>query len=113
MEASRADQKGRAHRVRNNLRQGLGLAWAASPQSLIRLDVRGERVQDPITREITGAGRSVRRGIDGSVEIPVGRRLRVTATGTVNDANISETLGGADARGRRNSSVRDLQVLPA
>ena len=41
MEASRADQKGRAHRVRNNLRQGLGLAWAASPRSLIRYSVLG------------------------------------------------------------------------
>ena len=33
--------KGRAQRVRKNLRQGLALAWAASPQSLIRYSVLG------------------------------------------------------------------------
>jgi ATP-binding cassette subfamily B protein len=33
--------RGRARRVRKNLRQGLALAWAASPQSLIRYTVLG------------------------------------------------------------------------
>jgi ATP-binding cassette, subfamily B, bacterial len=33
--------QGRARRVRKNLRQGLALAWAASPQSLIRYSVLG------------------------------------------------------------------------
>ena len=33
--------------------------------ALFRLDVTGERIQDPITREISGAGRSVRQGIEG------------------------------------------------
>ncbi len=33
--------KGRARRVRKNLRQGLALAWAASPQSLVRYSVLG------------------------------------------------------------------------
>src|SRR5512140_3264097 len=33
--------KGRARRVRKNLRQGMGLAWAASPSSLIRYSVLG------------------------------------------------------------------------
>ena len=33
--------EGRARRVRKNLRQGLALAWAASPQSLIRYSVLG------------------------------------------------------------------------
>src|SRR6476620_4329413 len=32
---------GRAQRVRKNLRQGLALAWAASPQSLVRYSVLG------------------------------------------------------------------------
>ena len=41
MESSLANKKGRARRVRNNLRQGLGLAWAASPQSLIRYSLLG------------------------------------------------------------------------
>src|SRR4051812_29455775 len=33
--------KGRAYRVRKNLSQGMGLAWAASPVSLIRYSVLG------------------------------------------------------------------------
>src|SRR5688572_15468763 len=33
--------KGRAQRVRKNLRQGLALAWAASPTSLVRYSVLG------------------------------------------------------------------------
>jgi len=33
--------KGRARRVRENLRKGLGLAWAASPRSLVRYSVLG------------------------------------------------------------------------
>lgn len=38
-EASSA--KGRARRVRNNLKQGMALAWAASPRSLIRYSALG------------------------------------------------------------------------
>ena len=33
--------KGRARRVRKNLRQGLALAWAASPSSLVRYSLLG------------------------------------------------------------------------
>jgi len=41
-EAAKADPiRGRAQRVRKNLRQGLALAWAASPQSLVRYSVLG------------------------------------------------------------------------
>ncbi len=41
-EGAKADPiRGRARRVRQNLRQGLALAWAASPQSLIRYSVLG------------------------------------------------------------------------
>src|SRR5258706_6706096 len=35
------NSKGRAHRVRKNLRQGMALAWAASPSSLIRFSLLG------------------------------------------------------------------------
>ena len=35
------EKKGRARRVRKNLRQGMALAWAASPRSLIRYSVLG------------------------------------------------------------------------
>src|SRR6187401_2404441 len=41
-EAAKADPiSGRARRVRKNLRQGLALAWAASPKSLVRYSVLG------------------------------------------------------------------------
>ena len=41
-EVAKADPiSGRARRVRKNLRQGLALAWAASPESLIRYSVLG------------------------------------------------------------------------
>lgn len=33
--------KGRARRVRNNLKKGMALAWAASPRSLIRFSLLG------------------------------------------------------------------------
>ena len=33
--------KGRGRRVRKNLWQGMGLAWSASPSSLIRYSVLG------------------------------------------------------------------------
>jgi ATP-binding cassette, subfamily B, bacterial len=41
MQASPPKSSGRAQRVRKNLRQGLELAWAASPRSLIRYSVLG------------------------------------------------------------------------
>ena len=40
--SDRADpSRGRARRVRKNLRQGLALAWAASPQALVRYSLLG------------------------------------------------------------------------
>ena len=41
MKHSPDPSKGRARRVRNNLRQGLALAWAASPQALVRYSLLG------------------------------------------------------------------------
>jgi ABC-type multidrug transport system fused ATPase/permease subunit len=41
MQESPVTTKGRARRVRKNLRLGMGLAWAASPRSLIRYSVLG------------------------------------------------------------------------
>jgi ATP-binding cassette, subfamily B, bacterial len=41
MEDRRPTTRGRAQRVRKNLKQGLALAWAASPRSLIRYTVLG------------------------------------------------------------------------
>jgi ATP-binding cassette subfamily B protein len=41
MSGSSDPAKGRAQRVRKNLRQGLALAWAASPKSLVRYSLLG------------------------------------------------------------------------
>jgi ATP-binding cassette subfamily B protein len=41
MDTRPESSKGRAQRVRKNLRQGLALAWAASPRSLIRYSLLG------------------------------------------------------------------------
>jgi ATP-binding cassette subfamily B protein len=41
MEGDAVKTGSRARRVRNNLRKGMGLAWAASPKSLIRYSVLG------------------------------------------------------------------------
>jgi hypothetical protein len=54
-----------------------------------RLDVTGERIQDPVTRLISDAGTSVRQGLDGDATVPLGRHLRLTASGTYNHARIS------------------------
>jgi hypothetical protein len=40
-EAEVPAKKGRARRVRKNLKQGLSLAWTASPRSLIRYSLLG------------------------------------------------------------------------
>ena len=64
--------------------------------ALFRLDVAGERIQDPVTREISGAGRSVRQGAEGSIDAPLVGRLRLTASATINDATISEALAPAE-----------------
>ena len=40
-ESPPANTKGRARRVRKNLRQGMALAWAASPKSLVKYSLLG------------------------------------------------------------------------
>ncbi len=78
---------------------GVEYLWADSRVrlGLFRFDVRGERIQDPVTREISGAGRSVRQGVDGDIEIGLGKRLRVSASATFNDAVVSDRLSSPSA----------------
>lgn len=75
----------------------VGVEWAPGRSrvrlSAFRFNVTGERVQDPITREISGAGRSVRQGLDLDLETALGRSVVLNAAVTVNDARISERLG--------------------
>lgn len=77
----------------------IGLEWAPGRSrvrlSAFRFDVAGERIQDPVTREISGAGRSIRQGLDLDLETPIGRRATIAVAGTFNDAKISERIGAA------------------
>lgn len=63
--------------------------------SLFRLDVGNERIQDPVTREISSAGSSVRQGIDARVELLAGSRFALRASGTYNDAELSGSYADA------------------
>jgi len=46
-----SNTKGRARRVRKNLRQGMALAWAASPRALVKYSLLGivNSAMPPIT----------------------------------------------------------------
>ncbi len=74
--------------------------------ALFRLDVQHERIQDPITREISELGTSVRQGVQVDAEVPLTDRLRVTASGTFNDATVGESQAATAA------VVLDRQAAP-
>jgi outer membrane receptor protein involved in Fe transport len=65
--------------------------------SAFRFDVSRDRIQDPVTRTITDLGRSVRQGVELDAEVPVGSKLRLTASATFNDARL-KTAGLQDGR---------------
>jgi hypothetical protein len=53
-----------------------------------RLDVSHERIQDPVTREISDAGASVRQGLSADLAVAAGG-VSLAGTITVNDATIA------------------------
>ena len=57
--------------------------------SLFRTDVSNERIQDPATLEISSAGSSVRQGIEGTVDLALGRGWILNGRGTLTDARLS------------------------
>jgi outer membrane receptor protein involved in Fe transport len=59
--------------------------------ALFRGDVSHERIQDPITREVLPAGRSVRQGVNLDAEFRLGPGVRLSVDGTVNDAHVKHT----------------------
>jgi outer membrane receptor protein involved in Fe transport len=61
--------------------------------SLFRFDVSHERILDPVTREVTEAGESVRQGVSLEVAFTPRPGLRVAAEGTWNDARITDVAG--------------------
>jgi outer membrane receptor protein involved in Fe transport len=59
--------------------------------SLFRFDVAHERILDPITREVTEAGESVRQGVSFDVAVTPRPGLRFAVEATWNDARITDT----------------------
>ncbi len=57
--------------------------------ALFRMDVSNERVLDPVTREVSSAGSSVRQGIDLDAEVRLRPWLRGVAAATWNDARLT------------------------
>jgi outer membrane receptor protein involved in Fe transport len=74
--------------------------------ALFRLDVDHERVQDPITREISNLGSSVRQGVDVSGRLAVGGNIWFEAAATYNDARLSDAAG--DASDATNAAAASL-----
>ena len=54
-----------------------------------RTDVGNERIQNPVTREISDAGQSRRQGISVDAEVPLGAGARLTIDATLNDARVT------------------------
>jgi len=57
--------------------------------SLFQTNTRNERIQDPVTLQLSDAGTSRRRGVSASVGVAVGSRVRLSAEATFNDAKIT------------------------
>jgi TonB dependent receptor-like, beta-barrel/TonB-dependent Receptor Plug Domain len=60
-----------------------------------RLDVSHERIEDPLTLEISEAGASVRQGISADVDVQVWRALGLFTSVTFNDASVSQASSPA------------------
>jgi hypothetical protein len=62
--------------------------------SLFQTNTRNERIQNPVTLQVSDAGTSRRRGVSASVGVALGSRVRVSAEGTFNDAKITGAADG-------------------
>lgn len=64
-----------------------------SQVSLFQTNTRNERILDPVSLQVSDAGRSRRRGVSGSFAAALGSRVRLSAEGTWNDARITGANG--------------------
>jgi outer membrane receptor protein involved in Fe transport len=62
--------------------------------ALFRFDVAHERILDPVTREVTEEGRSVRQGVSLDLAFTPRPGLRMEAEATWNDARIKDVASG-------------------
>ena len=58
--------------------------------ALFRIDVSDERIMDPVTREVSDAGQSVRQGVSLDLTWTAVPRVRLLFEGTYNDAKITD-----------------------
>ncbi len=63
--------------------------------ALFRFDVSNERIQDPVTREVSDAGESKRQGISLELSVTPTPSIRLDAEGTWNDAEITGVGDGS------------------
>ena len=82
--------------------------------ALFRLDVSSERILDPVTREVSDAGESVRQGVSLDLSWAAVRQLRFLFEGTVNDAKITGVSDGDDRTvpQARVARVPDRPIVP-
>ncbi|MGI9039588.1 MAG: TonB-dependent receptor, partial [Gemmatimonadales bacterium] len=91
--------------------------------ALFQLDGSNERLQDPVTRAVSDAGRSRRRGVSLDLALTAGSGLRFIAEGTFNDAEMTAvtpsrggivvpTLSPARAGSPLRPSLHDVPLAP-
>jgi outer membrane receptor for Fe3+-dicitrate len=91
--------------------------------ALFRIDVSDERILDPVTREVSDAGQSVRQGVSLDLSWTAVPRVRLMFEGTYNDAKItnieesgavtvSDELAAAVAPGPIVPNLHDVPLTP-
>ncbi len=73
--------------------------------ALFQTDVSDERILDPVTRELSTAGRSRRRGASIETRLKVGGTMTLIAEATYNDAQVTDIADDADLNLSLSSAV--------
>jgi hypothetical protein len=82
--------------------------------ALFRIDVADERILDPVTREVSDAGQSVRQGVSLDLTWTAVPRLRLLFEGTYNDAKITgiEQSGAVTVSDELAAVVTPVPIVP-
>lgn len=82
--------------------------------ALFRIDVSDERILDPVTREVSDAGQSVRQGVSLDLTWTAVPRIRFLVEGTFNDAKITgiEGTGPVTAAAGLTAAVAPGRLVP-
>ncbi len=91
-----------------------GVEWRGEDAEIrlvaFQSDVRNERIQDPVTLDLTDAGRSRRRGLTVDLGYRPAPRVHLMAEATYNDARITGVAGGGGSA--LLAGLRDTEELP-